>query len=117
MRPLLQARSRSIETQLAEATAALREMRAKHSQLEARNQLLEKVAVLNKAQTSSSDQTLLWQASLPHLYTIQNVNLSAASQQHCAHVGSLIPCSALLQTIRAAFQLELLHHCDGTMLS
>lgn len=60
---MLQARSRSIETQLAETTAALRDMRAKHSQLEVRNQLLEKVAVLNKAQTPSSDQILLWQAS------------------------------------------------------
>ena len=71
-----QARSRSIETQLAEATAALREMRAKHSQLEARNQLLEKVALLNKTQTSS-DQTLLWQASLPHLVTIQKVKFAS----------------------------------------
>ena len=63
----LQARSRSIETQLAEATAALREMRTKHGQLEARNQLLEKVALLNKSQGSLSDRNLLWQASLPSI--------------------------------------------------
>ncbi|KAL3142348.1 hypothetical protein ABBQ38_002685 [Trebouxia sp. C0009 RCD-2024] len=55
------ARSRSIETQLAEATTALHEMKAKHSQLEARNQLLEKVARLNHSQSPPSDRTLLWQ--------------------------------------------------------
>ena len=60
---LLQARSRSIETQLAEATTALHEMKTKHSQLEARNQLLEKVARLNNNQTPPSDRTLLWQVS------------------------------------------------------
>ena len=47
-------------------------MRTKHSQLEARNQLLEKVALLNKSQGSSSDRSLLWQASLaPRLFHVQ----------------------------------------------
>ena len=56
-----QARSRSIETQLAEATAQLRDLRNKQAQLEARNQLLEKVALLNKSAGSSTDHSLLWQ--------------------------------------------------------
>lgn len=55
------ARSRSIETQLAEATAQLRDLRNKQAQLEARNQLLEKVALLNKSAGSSTDHSLLWQ--------------------------------------------------------
>ena len=76
---LLQARSRSIETQLAEATTALHEMKAKHSQLEARNQLLEKVARLNNTHSSPSDRTLLWQASPAHLQSIQ-FELPLASQ-------------------------------------
>ena len=58
---LLQARSRSIETQLAEATTQLRDLRTKQSQLEARNQLLEKVALLNKTVGATTDRSLLWQ--------------------------------------------------------
>ncbi|KAL0023897.1 hypothetical protein WJX79_007624 [Trebouxia sp. C0005] len=55
------ARSRSVETQLAEATARLRDMTTKQGQLEARNQLLEKVALLNKNAESASEHSLLWQ--------------------------------------------------------
>lgn len=55
------ARSRSIETQLAEATTQLRDLRTKQSQLEARNQLLEKVALLNKTVGATTDRSLLWQ--------------------------------------------------------
>jgi len=68
---LHQARSRSIESQLAEATAQLRDMRTKQGQLEARNQLLEKVALLNKHAESSSEHSLLWQVcSLTAVTTI-----------------------------------------------
>lgn len=54
------ARSRSIETQLAEATAEVRELKVKQGQLEARNQLLEKVALLNKGSGTQPAHSLLW---------------------------------------------------------
>ena len=47
----LQERSQSIEAQLAETTSQLHELRLRQRQLEARNSLLEKVAVLNKQQS------------------------------------------------------------------
>ena len=40
-----------IETQLAETTQQLQELKLRQKQLEARNHLLEKVAVLNKQQS------------------------------------------------------------------
>ncbi len=73
-----QARSRSIETQLAEATAQLRDMRTKQGQLEARNQLLEKVALLNKNAETSSEHSLLWQVCSPT--AVFNVHLCCLFQ-------------------------------------
>ena len=80
-----QARSKSIETQLAEATAQVRELKVKQGQLEARNQLLEKVAMLNKGSGTESAHSLLWKVCLSHSH-VQHI---AEHTPHCHTVQTL----------------------------
>lgn len=66
----MQAKSQTIEAQLAETTAQLNELKVKQKQLEARNMLLEKVAALNRQPSTGStspkvaDVRPTWQACM-----------------------------------------------------
>ena len=51
----VQERAETVEAQLAEVTNEVQELRVRQKQLEARNHLLEKVAVLNKQTDQSSN--------------------------------------------------------------
>ncbi len=71
---LLQERTETVEAQLAETTAQLHELKLRQRQLEARNNLLEKVAALNKQQSmedrllssdvAESSSLNMWQVQL-----------------------------------------------------
>ena len=66
---ILQERSELIEAQLAETTSQLHELKLRQKQLEARNQLLEKVAVMNK-------QNIEFSGDLQHEHWVRSANVN-----------------------------------------
>ena len=61
--PCLQDRAQAIESQLAETTTELRQLKEKQQQLETRNALLEKMSHINKQQNTTGMVCHLRQAT------------------------------------------------------
>lgn len=86
-----EAKSQTIEAQLADTTAQLNELKVKQKQLEARNALLEKVATMNRqSSTGSSSSPSLpaddrnpWQVRLSHAHELRFCTLLASSTTPC----------------------------------
>lgn len=78
---IVQAVSEMIETQLAETTEQLQQLKLRQKQLEARNNLLEKVAVLNKQQSLESKDALpLYQVLSSRLHKSATYQLPSGIQ-------------------------------------
>lgn len=75
---LTQERDQTIEAQLAETTSELRSLRLKQRELEARNNLLEKVAALSRQSSSQDDQGASKQAQTGNRSTAQVLHVQPA---------------------------------------
>ena len=78
---LTQERDQTTEAQLAETTSELRNLRLKQRELEARNNLLEKVASLSKQQSSQNDPASNRKAQTGSVNTAQVLHFYITSGQ------------------------------------
>ena len=81
---MTQERDQTIEAQLAETTSELRSLRLKQRELEARNNLLEKVAALSRQPSSQDDHGASKQAQAGNRSTAQVLHVQY-QQRHCKH--------------------------------